>query len=80
MSDLVGNPEDRFSRVAAQIRVYMYIKTACVVCRLKLKAVVVFPEYNSKIIGAATRENRSSGFRPGPTQTGLYSHRSRLEA
>ena len=29
---------------------------------------------------AAVIENQQFGFRPGPTQTGLYSHRSRLEA
>ena len=27
MSDLVGNPEDRFSRVAAHVHVYMITKT-----------------------------------------------------
>ena len=29
---------------------------------------------------AALRENQRSGFRPSPTQTGLYSHRGWLEA
>ena len=41
------------------------------------------PEYETPyrmLIWTTTRENRSSGFRPSPTQTGLWSHRSRPEA
>ena len=47
MSDLVGNPEDRFSRVTAQMR---------------------------------NEKTGLRGFRPGLTQTGLFSLRKRLEA
>ena len=32
------------------------------------------------IIEPLHEKTKNSGFRPGPTQTGLYSHRSRLEA
>ena len=35
---------------------------------------------NLSQINAATLENRSSGFRPGPTQTDLCSYRTRTEA
>ena len=36
----------------------------------------VFPVRNEPLNG----KNSNLGFRPGPKQTGLYSHRSRLEA
>ena len=34
----------------------------------------------SIIIEPVHEKTNNLGFRPGPTQTGLYSHRSRLEA
>ena len=34
----------------------------------------------STVQGAASWENQQCGFRTGPTQTGLYSHRKELEA
>ena len=33
-----------------------------------------------RIIEPVHEKTNNLGFRPGPTQTGLYSHRSRLEA
>ena len=36
--------------------------------------------YYSRVKSATSCENQSGGFRPGPTQTGLYSHRRQLEA
>ena len=60
MSDLVGNPEDRFSRIAAH---FLAIMTT--IARLR--------EPRREKIGLR-------GFRPGLTQTDLYSHRSRIEA
>ena len=65
MSDLVGNPEDRFSRVTAQL-------LQCTIDRLLAK---------SNMTNEPVREKTNNlGFRPGPTQTRLYSHRTLLEA
>ena len=62
MSDLVGNPEDRFSRVTAQM------------LQADLHAIVV-------CIYEPRREKTGlRGFRPGPTQTGLYKLRKELVA
>ena len=33
-----------------------------------------------KSIEPMPEKNNNLGFRPGPTQTGLYNHRSRLDA
>ena len=49
-------------------RIYM-LKCTC-------RHVIYFP----KLIRAAMRKPGLRGFRPGPTQTGLYSHRRRPEA
>ena len=69
MSDLVGNPEDRFSRVAAQIlHDHSILETTC---NSRAECVVSEPVHE---------KTNNLGFRPGPTQTRLYSHRSRLEA
>ena len=58
MSDLVGNPEDRFSRVEAHL-----------------------DKFPDAIAYEPVREKTNNlGFRPGLTQTGLYSHRRWLEA
>ena len=62
MSDLVGNPEDRFSRVAAQF-------FSCIMKEPSLA------RYEPRRERTGLR-----GFRPGPTQTDLYSHRNGLEA
>ena len=59
MSDLVGNPEDRFSRVAAQMRMHY-----------QCNSVTNEPSHEKK---------NNLSFRLGPTQNGLYGHRSRLE-
>ena len=56
MLDLVGNPEDRFSRVAAHMYVFI---------------LVVEPVHD---------KTNNLGFRPGPTQTSLYSHRRNPES
>ena len=60
MSDLVGNPEDRFSHDAAQ---------KCISWGMP-----------QTIYEPVHEKTNNLGFRPGPTQTRLYSHRSRLEA
>ena len=60
MSDLVGNPEDRFSRVAARI-IYIFV-------------------WLQNIIEPRREKTGLRGFRPGPTQTGLYKLRKELEA
>ena len=36
MSDLVGNPEDRFSRVAAHLRLHTYFNAFGIVCVAEL--------------------------------------------
>ena len=62
MSILVGNPEDRFSRVRAHL-----------VCHSKI--------FEFKRIHEPLHEKTNNlGFRPGLTQTDLYSHRRKLEA
>ena len=68
MSDLVGNPEDRFSRVEAHFSIILHC----------------YP-INSPFSNLVTYEPRREktglrGFRPGPTQTGLYKLRKELEA
>ena len=65
MSDLVGNPEHRFSRVAARIK-YNYL--------------LVHNHDISNIRAFASSKNNNLGFREGPAQIGLYSERSKLEA
>ena len=60
MSDLVGNPEDRFSQNEAQMGHVM-------------KNLLLAYEPRSEKTGLR-------GFQPGPTQTGLYSHKRWLEA
>ena len=62
MSDLVGNPEDRLSRVAAQIKMNFLSETVLI-----------------NVLNEPRREKTGLwGFRPGLTQTDLYSHRSRI--
>ena len=63
MSDLVGNPEDRFSRVEAQFTLVFWSGTKII-----------------QLHGPRREKTGLRGFRPGPTQTDLYSHRSRLDA
>ena len=71
MSDLVGNPEDRFSRVAAHIGFN-----------------VQFPGPLAQFFVANVEEELSLDVRKPvfgisdqvPTQSGLYSQRSRLDA
>ena len=69
VSDLVGNPEDRFCRNAAQF----LPKIACCVCSAN-GGTVGFP-FEPRCEKTGLR-----GFRPGPTQTGLRSHLRWLEA
>ena len=70
MSDLVGNPEDRFSRVTAHLTF------------ITLHVNVRFPcrGIDSVLYDLLREKTNNLGFRPGLTQTGLYSHRSRVEA
>ena len=75
MSDLVGNPEDRFSRVAAHLLKgnrsvrkvlpyddYGFRSTHC-------------PLFTAYLFEPVHEKTNNLGFRPGPTQTSLYSHR-----
>ena len=69
MLDLVGNPEDRFSRVMAHIlHDHSLLDTTC---NSRAECVVNEPVHE---------KTNNLGFRPGPTQTRLYSHRRWLEA
>ena len=66
MSDLVGNPEDRFSRVAAH--------------NIKASNVQDANHYVDMLIlllafGLLREKTNNLGFHPGPTQTRQYSHR-----
>ena len=77
MLDLVGNPEYWFSRVEAP---------SIATCILFIATVPVFADdvYSSTtwvIVYEPRREKTGlRGFRPGPTQTGLYKLRKQLEA
>ena len=68
MSDLVGNPEDRFSHNEAQI---------ASACNRNVTQHLIISVYRNE---PRSEKNGLRGFRPGPTQTGLYSHRRWLEA
>ena len=81
MSDLVGNPEDRFSRVAAQFIQdsqrhdkydQLYNTTANIECSVTAVCLLSYEPRREK--------TGLRGFRPGPTQTGLYKLRKELEA
>ena len=78
MSDLVGNPEDQFSRVAAQIILDSFGGL-----------LRHFPQFSSDSkmqeqfrikIEPVHEKTNNLGFRPGPTQTRLHSHTIKLEA
>ena len=64
MSDLVGNPEDRFSRVEAEIMSIDYLMPWLILLLFELRH----------------EKTSMRGFQRGPTQIGLYSHKSRLDA
>ena len=70
MSDLVGNPEDRFSRVAAYVHKENSIYDVRKFCH---RCYITINEPRREKTGLR-------GFRPGPTQTGLYKLRKELEA
>ena len=72
MSDLVGNPEDRFSRVAAHL-VFLFPSTLFSVwSHVYCRGDVLKPSRYLSLCNL--------GLRPGPTQTGRYMHRRWLEA
>ena len=68
MSNLVRIPEDRFSHDAAQLLRDMLAPISQCLSHFCAK-------YEPRSEKTGLR-----GFRPGPTQTGLYSHRRWLEA
>ena len=67
MSDLVGNPEDRFSHNEAQI--LFLVSVDSFLLELQKKEGPAFA-YEPRCEKTGLR-----GFRPGPTQTKLYNHR-----
>ena len=81
MSDLVGNPEDRFSHDEdIGVLTYKMERTGLpisLLCHLK----VIENHVRSLNFEYEHRSEKTDlrGFRPGPTQTGLYSHRRWLE-
>ena len=53
----------------------------CVVVMAMSKYTKLYSHRYENYVSEPSHEKTSNlGFRPGPTQTGLYSHRSRLEA
>ena len=76
MSDMVGNPEYQFSGVAAHLMmILLFLFEYCYtrIYQVRLKT-------HSKTISRLRNEPRHektglSGFRPGLSQTELYSHR-----
>ena len=86
VSDLVGNPDDRFSHNEAQVLVYdgFYALEKArgshqgncqgtVPCTSN-KSVYCRPPYTPLLNEPRCEKTGLRGFRPGPTQTGLYSH------
>ena len=80
VSDLVGNPEDQFSRIAAHFaddynigkeRGMLLFVCALCFCPFFPPGILIEPVHEKTNI---------LGFQPGLTQTGLYSHKRWLEA
>ena len=74
MSDLVGNPEGRFFRVAAHT-LYKFIDRVLLYRSFKDNYQV-----ETRLNEPRREKPGLRGFRPGPTQTGLYKLRKELEA
>ena len=87
MLDLVRNPTDRFSGGAAQLT-FTGVATLLVLNSkyFKIKFVSIDVAMCGSVHDVVTvyeprcEKNGLRGFRPGPTQTRLYSHRRCLEA
>ena len=112
MSDLVGNPDDMFSRVASHFISHFHITETSPTSRMivlvllsmvslvradyeclcnynvetpVLEKVGSFPHWRrvmslNKTHEPVRKKTQQFGFRPSPTQTGLYSHRRWIEA
>ena len=93
MSDLVGNPEDRVSRVEVHIKYVRVPKSMQVIINHTMAMTFNFIEIIVGKLGrhsitkylvsdcyATSWENKQCGFRTGLTQTSLYKHRKELEA
>ena len=90
MSDLVKNPEDQFSRNLAHIEVFHVVPNTFLKSNFHLwskqkntlNPFFFINDLNMVInLNEPVHEKTNNlGFRPGLTQTGLYSLRSRLEA
>ena len=63
MSDLVGNPEDRFSRDAA-----------CFIHQVRALAKGIYIPVMALVRREPREKTCLQGFRPGSTQTRLYNH------
>ena len=81
MSDLVGNPEDRFSRVEAHTIIH-YKKLYNMVHLLALNVLLLPKDLTIIfiIIEPSHEKANNLGFQLSPTQTGLCSPRKNLEA
>ena len=87
MFDLIGNPEDRFSHVTAHMRVFLdkIDRYSTIIPKFSDTWARASREETQTRLHCLSFEPRSEktglrGFRPGPTQTGLYSHRMWIEA
>ena len=81
MSDLVGNPDDRFSHNEA----HMFVAERQCVLMLyfsKINLLCAYWDICGTVVKYEPRCEKTGlrGFRPGPTQTRLYNHTRWLEA
>ena len=82
MSDLVGNPEDRFSHVVAHIpAIKVFNRKNCFIQEVSSGACCIVVDRSEMILLSRRHEKTCLlGFRPDPTQNGLCSNRRWLEA
>ena len=78
MWDLVGNPEDRFSHNEAHYYNVLFVRSCERNNQVTAEAEGVVGSV--KLFEPRCEKTGLRGFRPGPTQTGLYIHRRWLEA
>ena len=92
MLDLVGNPKDRFSRDVAHFDALHFL--ALLLCLHRISPFppdLMCPHLDLAMEETSWNETKTTyeprcektglrGFRPGPTQTGLYNHTRWLEA
>ena len=80
MSDVVGNPKDRFSHDGAHYFVSIFSPFDFFILETVMKCHIFLMNFCLKIYQPRCEKTGLRGFRPGPIQTRLYSDRRWLEA